>query len=178
MSLIKHKYINPKAKYKLPKSKSHSVNKPINKKVKSQNKDLDIIISKRYLLISTITIILFVVIIGRLFQLQVLDTDQYKERLVISTEKTIEGNSAPRGRIYDRNYKLLVDNEAKKTIYYKKESGVTPQKEIELAYTIGELIDVDYSKLSEYRLKAFYYINKKELCKKKITNKEWNLYRF
>ena len=177
MSLIKHKYINPKAKYKFPKSKSHSVNKPINKKVKSQNKDLDIIISKRYLLISTITIILFVVIIGRLFQLQVLDTDQYKERLVISTEKTIEGNSAPRGRIYDRNYKLLVDNEAKKTIYYKKESGVTPQKEIELAYTIGELIDVDYSKLSEYRLKAFYYINNKELCKKKITNKEWNLYK-
>lgn len=177
MSLFKHKYINPKAKYKLPKNKSHSVNKHINKKVKSQNKDLDIIISKRYLLISTITILLFVIIIGRLFELQVLDTDQYKERLVVSTEKTVEGNSAPRGRIYDRNYKLLVDNEAKKTIYYKKESGVTPKEEVELAYKIGELIDVDYSKLSEYRLKDFYYINNKELCKKKITNKEWNLYK-
>ena len=64
---------------------------------------------------------MFSIISFRLFKLQILDNDKYKEKLVSSTEKIIEGTSAPRGRIYDRNYKLLVDNQAVKTIYYKKE---------------------------------------------------------
>lgn len=177
MSLIKHKYINKTSKYKLPKNKSRSFNKPINKKIKYSSKDLTGIIEKRYLLISTLVVIFFLIIIGRLFELQVLDNNKHQEKLAISTEKTIEGNSAPRGRIYDRNYKLLVDNLAKKTIYYKKENGVTPKEEIELAYTIGNIIDVDYSHLSDYRLKTFYYMNNQELCKKKISSKEWNQYK-
>ena len=105
MSLIKHKYINKASKYKLPKNKSRSFNKPINKKIKYSSKDLTGIIEKRYLLISTLIVIFFLIIIGRLFELQVLDNNKYQEKLAISTEKTIEGNSAPRGRIYDRNYK-------------------------------------------------------------------------
>ncbi len=177
MSLFKHKYINKTTKYKLPKVKSHSFNKPINKKIKYGLKDLTGIITKRYLLISFLMVTFFIIITVRLFQLQVLDNSKYKETLAMTTEKTIEGTSAPRGRIYDRNYKLLVDNKAKKTIYYKKENGVTPKEEINLAYLIGDLIDVDYSKLSEYRLKYFYYMNNYELCQKKITEDEWNKYR-
>ncbi len=175
MSLFKHKYLNQKTKYKRVK-KTRSLSGSINKKTKYKNKNLDIIIEKRYLFISTFIIIFFLIIIGRLFYLQVLNNDEYKEKLVISTEKTIEGSSAPRGRIYDRNYKLLVDNEAKKTIYYKKENGITKEKEVSLAYLVGSLIDVDYSKLSDYRLKTFYCINNKEVCKKKITIHEWNQY--
>ena len=42
MSIIKHKYINNKSKYKLPKNKTktHSLSKPINKKIKYGNKNL------------------------------------------------------------------------------------------------------------------------------------------
>ena len=61
----------------------------------------------------------FGIILGRLFQLQVLENNKYEEKLVESTEKIIDGPSSPRGRIYDRNYKLIVDNKAVKTIYYK-----------------------------------------------------------
>ena len=122
-------------------------------------------------------VIFFIIIIARLFKLQVLDTNKYQETLAISTEKTVEGNSSPRGRIYDRNYKLLVDNRAKKTIYYKKESGVTAKDEVALAYIISDIIDVDYSRLSDYRLKNFYYVNNLEACKKKITTKEWDAYK-
>ena len=66
-----------------------------------------------------LTIIIFSIISIRLFSLQILQNEKYLTSLTTATEKTIKGSSAPRGRIYDRNYKLLVDNQAIKTIYYK-----------------------------------------------------------
>ena len=176
MSIIKHKHLNHHTKYKPPKSKIKNF-KPINKTNKISNKNLTDIIDKRYIFISIFIIIFFLIIIGRLFQLQVMDYEKYAISLEEATEKIVEGTSSPRGRIYDRNYKLLVDNKAIKTIYYKKEDGVKAKDEISLAYKIGKLIEVDYSKLSDYRLKYFYYMNNYNECRKKITNKEWLEYK-
>ncbi|MGN1358506.1 MAG: penicillin-binding transpeptidase domain-containing protein, partial [Bacilli bacterium] len=174
MSIIKHRHINRSTKNKVVKKKTKT--KPINKKIKIGNKNLSDIISKRYLFIEIVLIVLFVIIGIRLFKLQILDYDTYLEKLSIATEKTVEGSSAPRGRIYDRNYHLLVDNEAVKTIYYKKQSGITTAEELELAYKIGEMIDVDYKNLSTYRLKNFYYQSHFEECRKLITEEEWDQY--
>lgn len=151
-------------------------NRPLNKKRKSSNKYLKEIMEKRFNVIIFLIIVFFLVIIGRLFYLQVLEKDVYEEKLAMSTEKTIESTSAPRGRIYDRNYNLLVDNEAIKTIYYKKQKGITAKKEIELAYTVAKNIDVDYSKVNDEKLKTLYYKSNYDECKKKITDEEWDLY--
>ena len=172
MSLIKHKYINNVSKYKKTKYKNKSNKKPINKMVKYSNRNLSDTISKRYSFISICLVLFFLIIFIRLFDLQIMNYQKYNDKLVISTEKTVLGSSAPRGRIYDRNYKLLVDNQAIKTIYYKKEPNVTKKEEIDLAYKIGSIIDVDYSKLSDYRLKLFYCDNYRDECNKKITAKE------
>ena len=43
--------------------------------------------------------------------------DYYKEKVTELQKKIVEGESTPRGRIYDRNYKLIVDNVPIKTIY-------------------------------------------------------------
>lgn len=94
----------------------------------------------------------------------------------MATEKTIESTSAPRGRIYDRNHKLLVDNEGIKTIYYKKQNGITTKEEIELAYEVSNNIDIDYSKIDDNKLKDFYYKSHYKECRKKITDEEWDLY--
>ena len=150
--------------------------KPLNNHIKPNERYLPDIIEKRYVFIIVLIILLFSTIIGRLFQLQVLDTEKYTEDLIASTEKIIEGPSAPRGRIYDRNYNLLVDNKAVKTIYYKKESGVTTKEEIELAYAIADMINVDYSKLSEKMLKTFWYKNNTDAAKAKITDEEYQKY--
>lgn len=174
MSIIKHKYLNKTTKNKLPKKKNKT--KPINRKNKIGHKNLSDIINKRYFLIEILLIIFFIIIAIRLFKLQIINYEDYQDKLVIATEKTIEGPSAPRGRIYDRNYNLLVDNEAIKTIYYKKQSGITTKEEIELAYTIAKMIDVDYQNLSTYRLKNFYYYNNLEKCQELITPDEWNQY--
>ena len=179
MSIIKHKHINRSSKPKLPKNKfkNLSFNKPINHNIKSTSRNIDDIIGKRYLLISIFIVLFFIIISVRLFELQILDYDKYNEKLTIATEKTVEGSSSPRGRIYDRNYNLLVDNQAKKTIYYKKEDGISKSEEITLAYKVGELLNIDYSKLTDYRLKTFYYDNNVNDCKKKITDDEWEDYK-
>lgn len=196
MSIIKHRHINHVSKYKIPKinykNTSFKINKSnnkikinkkknntygINKMIKYSTRNINDIIDKRYIFISVFIILSFLVIGIRLFKLQILDYNEYKSVLAVATEKQVEGSSSPRGRIYDRNYKLLVDNQAKKTIYYKKEIGVTKKEEIELAYKIADLIELDYSKLSEYRLKIFYCDNDIKLCRSKITDKEWKDYK-
>lgn len=151
-------------------------NRPINKKKKNNDKNLFEIMEKRFNIIIVIVSILFTIIIARVFYLQVLKNDYYNEKLAYSTEKTIESTSSPRGRIYDRNYNLLVDNEAIKTIYYKKRSNITTKEEIELAYLLAENLDIDYTNINEDKLKNFYYKAHYEECRKKITDEEWDLY--
>lgn len=168
-----------KKSVKINKNKLLEVRKnkaPINKKKKVNNVNLLEIMDKRYKFIIGIIIVLYVVIGGRLFYLQVLKADEYNEKLSYSTYKTIESTSAPRGRIYDRNYNLLVDNEAIKTIYYKKRDNVKTEDEIKLAYVIGDNIDLDYSKVNDTRLKTFYYKSHYDECRKLIKEKEWDLY--
>lgn len=152
-------------------------NKPINKTKKEDKRTLIEIVDKRYSILFIVVIILYIIILGRVFYLQVIKEDYYKEKLAMSTEKTVESSSAPRGRIYDRNYNLLVDNEAVKTIYYKKEKNITAKEEIELAYVVGDNIDIDYSRVTTDRLKTFYYKGHYKECQGKITEEEWDQYK-
>ena len=171
-------------------SKSHTLDKSASKARKTGTKPLSNaprgkevkqrylpdIIDRRYICIVIIIIISFSAIFWRLFTLQVTKVDKYKKKLVESTEKIIEGSSTPRGRIYDRNYNLLVDNKAVKTIYYKKPEDVTTKEEMALAYRVSSFLKVDYDKLSERMLKTFWYKNNTDKAKAKITKKEWNKY--
>lgn len=172
-NLIQRKrHINKTSRRKaLPKRKQTAT---INKKRKQDNKYLPDIIEKRYILVSIVTLVLFSIIGVRLFNLTIVDNDKYIEKLAYSTEKTVESTSTPRGRIYDRNNRLLVDNEAVRTIYYKKPSKITTKEEIELAYTISQNINIDYSKVTTDILKEFWYLKNKDEGLKKITTEEWD----
>ena len=174
---FRSKKIN-KASKKKKKSKLEIKKKtgPINKKHKCNDKHLDEIMNRRFGLIIVLLISIYLVIGCRLFNLQILKNSEYNDKLAMATEKTIESTSAPRGRIYDRNHKLLVDNEGIKTIYYKKQNGITTKEEIELAYEVSNNIDIDYSKIDDNKLKDFYYKSHYKECRKKITDEEWDLY--
>jgi len=150
--------------------------KPINRIIKNNNKYLPEIMEKRFNIIIVLIAIFFTIIGCRLFYIQIIKTDVYNDNLLSMSEKIIESSSAPRGRIYDRNYNLLVDNEGIKTIYYKKPNDVTTLGEIELAYTIAKNLKIDYSKVNDERLKNFYYKGHYDECRSKITDKEWKLY--
>lgn len=97
----------------------------------------------------------------------------YTQKLFSLTEVIVEGESAPRGRIYDRNYNLLVDNVSIPTIYYRKEKKITPKEEIKLAYQILEHLELDYNKLLLRNLKEFYLIQYPEKGREKITEEEF-----
>lgn len=96
MSIIRHRHINRTTKSKIIKKKNKSVS--LNKKNKLGNKDLSLLITKRYHFLIVLIIILFLIISIRLFKLQIIDYEDYQSKLTIATEKTVEGTSAPRGR--------------------------------------------------------------------------------
>ena len=132
------------------------------------------IIEKRYKKLVVLIIVIMSILLIRLFNIQILRYDYYQDKLSKLTTTIIEGDSSPRGRIYDRNGNLIVDNISVKTIYYKKPSRVKTTDEIKIAYQVAEYIDVDYSKLTEKMLKDFWVLNNPNEAKKKITDKEWN----
>ena len=52
--------------------------------------------------------------------MQIKNHEYYQDEVSSQAITTVESNSTPRGRIYDRNGKLLVDNKPVKIISYKK----------------------------------------------------------
>lgn len=82
----------------------------------------------------------------------------------------------PRGRIYDRNYNVIVDNVGVNLISYKRESGMTTKDEVSIAYKLAEKLGVDYSALTDTELRKFWIINNEEEADKKITKEEKELY--
>lgn len=130
-------------------------------------------VEKRYKVLIGLIVLILGILLLDLFYVQVIRHSFYVNKVAQLTQNTVEGTSSPRGRIYDRNGNILVDNEAIKIISYKKISGVSTAKEIEMAYFLGSLIEVDASKLSTTNLKKFWLKNNYELGKEKITDEEW-----
>jgi len=131
------------------------------------------VIEKRFNILVGIIIVLFSIVAFKLFSVQLIQNEKYEQLAIQSATNIIEGSSAPRGRIYDRNYNLLVDNVPVKTIYYKKNKGTTTKEEIELAKIMADLIKLDYSKLNTTNLKEYWLIINSDKAKKLITKEEY-----
>lgn len=134
------------------------------------------IIDWRFNIVTFLVIISFAILAINLITLQIGQKEYYQEKLRKATEKIVYSNSVPRGRIYDRNYKLLVDNIGKKAIYYKKPKGIKVQEEIDLAYKMAEILDMPFGKLYEINLKEFWLANNQEAGRKKITAEEYRAF--
>lgn len=137
--------------------------------------DTSLLVNKRYKVLSVVIVFLFCILGVSLFYVQIIKNGYYAVKLEELSRVIIYGDSAPRGRIYDRNGKVIVDNKAIKTIYYKKESGVTTSEEVIMAYKVADILDVDYTRLSDYNLKKFWVINNPLSANKKITGEERKL---
>lgn len=130
-------------------------------------------IEHRIQMIEGIIIFLFFIILIVLVKTIYFNSAFYIEKLEELTEVIVEGESAPRGRIYDRNYNLLVDNESVPIIYYQKSKNTTVSEEINLAYQIIEHIELDVSKLNIRNLKEFWLANHQEEAASRITTEEY-----
>ena len=122
-----------------------------------------------------IIICIVMIVLGlNLFFIQVIKHDFYVNKVEQLNRNVIFSNSTPRGRIYDRNGKIIVDNESVKVIYYEKPNGVTTKEEIEVAYKVADMIEIDYE-LEINDLKKFWILNNKEESNNLITDEEWRL---
>ena len=170
MSILKHKYVNGSYSRKKVVKKNTSYYRINKKDIGSKN--LEEITVKRYKLLSVIIVLFAIIVYFRLMQLTIIEHDKYSDLLVNATQRTITSSSAPRGRIYDRNYNLLVDNKAVKTIYYKKDKDVTSEREVELAYLISTKLEIDYSKVTDSMLREFFYIEHIDDVNERVSDKE------
>lgn len=136
-------------------------------------KNIKLTIEKRYnILTLMISLFIFCLFIN-LFYLQIIKADENKAKLETLQKTIVYGSTAPRGRIYDRNHKLLVDNQPKKIIVYKKEKGITTSLELSLAYQLADYLEVPYTKLTDDIKKTFYLKKNNDELKLRITDQEW-----
>lgn len=134
--------------------------------------DINKIIKKRYNILTIMIITLILILFLSLFYIQIVNSKNYQEKLELLTGNLIEGTTAPRGRIYDRNHKLLVDNKPVKIITYTKNKNTT-REEIKIAYTLATHLEVEYSNLTENEIRKFWIKNNKKEANELITEEEY-----
>ena len=130
---------------------------------------------KRIYALEVLLIGCMLVILINLFNIQVLKESYYENKVREMTETKVYSSTAPRGRIYDRNGILLVDNKPVKVIYYLKEVGVSIKEELKIADKLSKILEVDYSKITTNMLKEYYLKVNSNLDL--ITDEEYKKYK-
>ena len=130
------------------------------------------IIKRRFLGFFIGIIILFSIVLWKLGEVMLVKEKDYQKDLAILTHAKVYGTSSPRGRIYDRNYNILVDNKSLKTITYQKKKGVSALEMIEVARKIAPHLDLEYQRLTTRSKKEYFFALNREYCDSLVTEKE------
>lgn len=144
------------------------------KRYYKKNSEVNIIINNRLKILSFIVYFIMMILLINLFYIQIIKKTYYTEKLISLTKNIIEGSTAPRGRIYDRNHILIVDNQPAKVIYYKK-NKLNSSEEIVLAYKLAEVIYINHEKMTDKELRMFWVKKNKDKANDKITEEEYKL---
>lgn len=116
---------------------------------------------------------IFLIFGGVLYDINQNNHEYYSVKLEEKIKRIVYGTSAPRGRILDRNGKVLVDNVGVLNISYHKPVKISLQEELEIATSLSAF--VENVSLSTTDLKNYYlafHNNGKDL----ITEEEWKLW--
>ena len=141
----------------------------------NKNINYDKVVNNRFNVFIVVIICLFSILGFKLYSVMVLQEKEHTSKLLELTSNKVTLNSSPRGRIYDRNYNIIVDNKAINTIVYKKDKNVSTEEMLELAYKVSPYLELDYNKLSLRNKKEFFLAKYPDICNKKITSKERTL---
>ena len=142
------------------------------RKRKIKHINYDKVINKRVVIILIITLVLFFIVVSKLVSVMVINKDKYNQELNKLTYSRVLGTSSPRGRIYDRNYNIIVDNKSLKTITYQKIKGTSNLEMVEVAQKAIRYLNLDYDKLTKRAKKEYYYVINKKYCDSLVTQEE------
>lgn len=119
--------------------------------------------------------LLFSIVILRLGVVQIVNGEEYRKELE-RTENIIVENPVPRGKIYDRKWRTIVDNEPVNAIVYSRLPGTSHEERLEVATQLAKYIEMsidDISEKDERDLKDYWLVKFPDKAKEKYTDKEF-----
>ncbi|PGM52269.1 penicillin-binding protein [Bacillus cereus] len=122
---------------------------------------------------------LFSAIIIQLGKVQIFEGETYKNE-VQKRENATVSLTVPRGKIYDREGKPVVDNRSLRTITYTKLKGVKSEDMLKTARQLAEIIEMpqeDIDKLTETDKKDFWMQLNPKLAENLVSKKEIDKFR-
>lgn len=141
-------------------------------KKKQTRKKQEKIMTNRFYFLMILVAFLFGIILMKITKVMFFDREMYLASLEKLTNTTVTGTSSPRGRIYDRNYNILVDNKSLKTITYTKPKDATEESMVEIAEKLSPYLTLNLNSLTIRSKREFFCAKNKEICEKRITKKE------
>lgn len=127
--------------------------------------------------INILFFLIFIIFAGLILQLgvvQILHGEEYQREI----DKTIEDTakiSVPRGKFYDRNHKVLIDNKVMYAITYTPPKRVQPEDKLELAEKLVSYMSVskkDIKRITENNLREYVYLKNTEEIMERLSEKD------
>lgn len=120
--------------------------------------------------------LLFSVLIFRLGYLQIVKGEDYVLELERKEEVRVN-TSVPRGRIFDRYGRILVDNEPENAITYTKMQTTKTEEMIAVAEELAKLIEQPTDRVTLRDKKDFWILRNREAALEKVTTEEMDEFR-
>ena len=111
----------------------------------------------------------------RIFYICIYKSSYYEKEYKLIKNKTTFLSSSNRGRILDRNGKVLVKNEGVNTLVFNKLNKSDNENEIKISKTLAKILDINDSLIEDIYLKD-YYLAVNNDGNDLITKKEWDKY--
>lgn len=124
-------------------------------KEKSNDEKVRNTMNRRINFIFGLVVFIFAIMVLRLGYLQIAQGSHYKQ-LIKNDENITVNESVPRGRIVDRNGKVLVDNASKMAITYTRGHKTSQKEMLETAKKLSSLINMDTDKIYDRDKKDFW----------------------
>ncbi|HGA1367921.1 TPA: penicillin-binding protein PBP2B [Streptococcus suis] len=123
-------------------------------------------ISLRLNILFSIVIFLFLVLILRLADMQIINHDFYSNKLSTASQKIIS-NGSIRGQIYDAQGKPLVENEIQQVVSFTRSNKMSAQEMTEVANKLLQWVNVSNVTITQ-RDKADYYLADEEVYRQVV----------
>ncbi|MDA7026249.1 penicillin-binding protein 2 [Bacillus sp. CLL-7-23] len=117
---------------------------------------------------------LFAALIIKLGVVQIVKGEDYEEQATRIDAK-VATYPAPRGKMYDRYGRVVVDNQSVPAITYTNMKSTETKEKVKTAEKLAKLIDIDTSFLKERDLKDYWIAANEEDATKLLSDKEKKL---
>ncbi|MFJ7914650.1 MULTISPECIES: peptidoglycan D,D-transpeptidase FtsI family protein [unclassified Lysinibacillus] len=115
--------------------------------------------------------LVFSMLIFRLGYMQIVKGEDYVRDLERKEEVAVN-TSVPRGRMYDRYGRILVDNQPENAITYTKMSTTKTKDMVDIAEKLAQLIEQPTKRVTLRDKQDFWIIKNKKAAYAKVTDKE------